>query len=114
MENYLLAGRLEISNNRTENAIRPFTRHAEDAADIYVENMLIPPDSYQQFLSSCKCQFTVQNIKYFASQIDRDPSIIHGRLLNDGKINYGYSHFKLLQKHYKIVHIKKVTIRLLV
>lgn len=76
--------------------------HAEDAADIFAENMLIPPDAYQQFIEKSDCHFTVQNISHFASQINRDPGIVLGRLQNDGILKYGDWRFKSLQKQYRI------------
>jgi hypothetical protein len=76
--------------------------HAEDAADIFAENMLIPPDAYQKFLNEHSHTITVQSISHFANQINRDPSIVLGRLLNDGRIDYRDGRFKTLQKKYKI------------
>lgn len=76
--------------------------HAEDAADIFAENMLIPPDAYQKFLNEHRHTITVQSISHFANQINRDPSIVLGRLLNDGRIDYRDGRFKTLQKKYKI------------
>lgn len=76
--------------------------HAEDAADIFAENMLIPPDAYQKFLNEHRHTITVQSISHFANQINRDPSIVLGRLLNDGLIDYRDGRFKTLQKKYKI------------
>ena len=76
--------------------------HAEDAADIFAENMLIPPDAYQKFLNEHSHTITVQSISHFANQINRDPSIVLGRLLNDGLIDYRDGRFKTLQKKYKI------------
>ena len=76
--------------------------HAEDAADIFAENMLIPPDAYQKFLNEHGHAITVQSIAHFANQINRDPSIVLGRLLNDGRIDYRDGRFKTLQKKNKI------------
>ena len=76
--------------------------HAEDEADTYAENKLIPPEAYTLFIKNCNHYFTVQNISHFASQIDRDPGIVLGRLQNDGLIDYQDWRFKQLQKKYKI------------
>lgn len=76
--------------------------HAEDEADTYAENKLIPPEAYQLFLAKCNRHFTVQNISFFADQIDRDPGIILGRLKNDGLVDYRDNRFKPLQKKYKM------------
>lgn len=78
------------------------TRHAEDNADTFAENRLIPADVYQQFLRECNHYFTLQDIINFARQIDRDPGIVLGRLQNDGEIKYGDRRFASLQKKYKI------------
>ena len=76
--------------------------HAEDAADIFAENILIPPDAYQQFIEKNNHHLTVRTISHFANQIGRDPGIVLGRLQNDGIIKYGDWRFKTLQKQYKI------------
>ena len=76
--------------------------HTEDAADVFAEDMLIPPEAYQQFIEKNDRHFTVQNISQFANQIDRDPGIILGRLQNDSILKYGDWRFKSLQKQYKI------------
>ena len=77
--------------------------HAEDEADIFAENKLIPEDAYHQFLSENDHHFTLQNVLHFARLIDRDPGIVLGRLQNDGKIKYGDYRFASLQKKYKIM-----------
>ena len=76
--------------------------HAEDEADIYAENKLIPPEAYELFLTKCNRHFTVQNISHFADQIGRDPGIIIGRLKNDRLIDYRDNRFNSLQKTCKI------------
>ena len=76
--------------------------HAEDAADTFAEDRLIPADAYQQFLRECNHHFTLQRILRFARMIDRDPGIVLGRLQNDGKIEYGDKRFASLQKQYKV------------
>ena len=76
--------------------------HAEDEADTFAENKLIPADAYQQFLRECNHRFTLQGILRFARFIDRDPGIVLGRLQNDGKIEYGDRRFASLQKRYKV------------
>ena len=48
--------------------------------------MLIPGVQYQQFVEENR--FDVQAIRIFAERIDRDPGIVLGRLLNDGKVDY--------------------------
>ena len=77
-------------------------KEKESAADIFAENMLIPPDAYQKFLNEHGHAITVQSIAHFANQINRDPGIVLGRLLNDSLIDYRDGRFKTLQKKYKI------------
>lgn len=77
-------------------------RHAEDNADTFAEDKLIPAAAYQQFLKRCNRYFTLQDILAFASYIDRDPGIVLGRLQNDGLIKYGDRRFADLQKKYKL------------
>ena len=76
--------------------------HAEDEADTFAEDKLIPSDAYQQFLRDCNHHFTLQGILRFASVIGRDPGIVLGRLQNDGEIKYGDKRFASLQKQYKV------------
>ena len=56
----------------------------------------------EKFLNEHRHTITVQSISHFANQINRDPSIVLGRLLNDGLIDYRDGRFKTLQKKYKI------------
>ena len=58
----------------------------EEAADKYAEDMLIPLENYQEFLS--KRRFDIQSIRNFANQINRDPGIVLGRLQNDRKVGF--------------------------
>ena len=43
------------------------THHAEDEADIFAEDKLIPSDAYQQLLRECDHHLTLQDILRFAS-----------------------------------------------
>ena len=76
--------------------------HAEDEADTFAEDKLIPADAYQKFIRECNHHFTLQDILHFARLIDRDPGIVLGRLQNDGEIEYGDRRFTSLQKQYKV------------
>ena len=78
----------------------------EEAADKYAEDMLIPNEQYQQFVEDGR--FDIQAIKEFASSIDRDPGIVLGRLLNDGKVNYEDRMLASLRHKYR--HKYKVVI----
>ena len=70
-----------------------------EAADKYAEDTLIPPQEYQMFVRQNK--FDNMSIIRFANQIDRDPGIVLGRLLNDGKVEYSDWGLKSLRKHIK-------------
>ena len=73
----------------------------EEAADKYAEDTLIPPQEYQIFVRQNK--FDHMSIIRFANQIDRDPGIVLGRLLNDGKVEYNDWGLKSLRKQYKVI-----------
>ena len=64
------------------------------------EDMLIPCDQYQQFIAENR--FDIQSIRRFAKRIDRDPGIVLGRLLNDGKVNYDDWSLNSLRHKYKV------------
>ena len=64
-----------------------FDNEAEDDADRYAKNALIPAEPYEEFIKSHKT-FDEQAILSFAQAINQDPGIIYGRLQKDGKIPY--------------------------
>lgn len=72
----------------------------EEIADKFAEDMLIPCDQYQQFIAENR--FDIQSIRRFAKRIDRDPGIVLGRLLNDGKVNYDDWSLNSLRHKYKV------------
>ena len=72
----------------------------EEIADKYAEDMLIPCDQYQQFIAENR--FDIQSIRRFANRIDRDPGIVLGRLMNDGKVSYDDWSLKSLRHKYKV------------
>ncbi len=72
----------------------------EEFADRYAENMLIPPDMYQEFVN--KNSFDIHSIKKFAEKINRDPGIILGRLQNDKKVGFDDWNLKPLKQKYKV------------
>ena len=72
----------------------------EEIADKYAEDMLIPCDQYQQFIAENR--FDIQSIRSFAKRIDRDPGIVLGRLMNDGKVSYDDRSLNSLRHKYKV------------
>ena len=72
----------------------------EEIADKYAEDMLIPYDQYQQFIAENR--FDIQSIRRFAKRIDRDPGIVLGRLMNDGKVSYDDWSLNSLRHKYKV------------
>ena len=72
----------------------------ENAADRYAEDMLIPPKKYQRFITENK--FDIQSIKEFATQINRDPGIVLGRLQNDRKVGFDDWNLNPLRHKYKV------------
>jgi addiction module HigA family antidote len=76
------------------------TGNQEEVADRYAEDILIPPDIYKEFLDRKK--YDLQSIKTFASQIERDPGIVLGRLQNDGIVGFDDWSMKPLRHKYKV------------
>ncbi len=72
----------------------------EEIANQFAEDMLIPNEQYQKFIE--KDEFNLVSIKEFASQIDRDPGIVLGRLLKEGKVNYKDVSLNSLRHKYKV------------
>ncbi|MCL2155554.1 MAG: HigA family addiction module antitoxin [Leptospirales bacterium] len=54
----------------------------EDEADVFAQNLLIPPDQLKHFLAS-EHKPTLQQIKQFAKSINIAPGIVVGRLQHD-------------------------------
>lgn len=73
----------------------------EKKADRYAEDKLIPPDSYQRFLSNGN--FTAESIRAFSQQINRAPGIVLGRLQKDGIVGRNDTRLNGLREKYKIV-----------
>lgn len=76
------------------------TGELEKAANKYASDHLIPPMQYQKFLD--QNDFSAESIQKFALEIDRDPSIIVGRLQNDKLVPYGATELSKFQHHYKV------------
>ena len=72
----------------------------EEIADKYAEDMLIPYEQYKKFIEENR--FDIRSIKIFAKEIDRDPGIVLGRLLNDGKVDYNDWTLNDLRYKYKV------------
>ena len=72
----------------------------EEIADKYAEDMLIPAEQYKQFIEENR--FDVKAIRLFAKQIDRDPGIVLGRLLNDKRVDYNDWTLKDLRHKYRV------------
>ena len=62
-----------------------FKDQKEDEADLYAQRTLIPQKQYEAFVHEHHF-FDETVIKEFADSIDRDPGIVLGRLLKDGRI----------------------------
>ncbi len=73
----------------------------EDAADKYAADTLIPPASYQKFITNRK--FDIHSICAFAHYIERDPAIVLGRLLNDNLVAYNDWTLTPLRHQYKVI-----------
>lgn len=76
------------------------TGEQEAAADKFAEDCLIPPEEYKSFIS--KRRFSLQDIKGFASQIERDPGIVLGRLQNDDLVGFDDWTMTPLRHKYKV------------
>lgn len=77
---------------------------AEDEADIYAQRMLIPQDDYQVFIERYN-SFDENNIRRFADSINRDPGIVLGRLMKDGKVSHSNTRLSKVLRHSYIVSI---------
>lgn len=58
----------------------------EADADSFSQSILIPMDKYRLFLA--RDIFTVSSVRRFATEINRHPGIVVGRLQNDKKVTY--------------------------
>ena len=71
----------------------------EKQANIYAQTKLIPEDLYKEFVKE-GC-FDVNNIKTFSNKINRNPSIVLGRLQNDNLVRYDDINLNTLKLKYK-------------
>ena len=61
----------------------------ENEANLFAQNILIPPDKYSRFISNTSMP-TVRQIKQFAESIGIAPGIVAGRLQHDAIIKMSY------------------------
>ncbi|SKB99655.1 addiction module antidote protein, HigA family [Lachnospiraceae bacterium] len=64
-----------------------FHGEAEGEADLYARRMLIPQENYDEFVTQ-NHRYDEKNIREFAKSIGRDPGIVLGRLMIDGKVSH--------------------------
>ena len=64
------------------------TGDIEKAANEFARNRLIEPFVYECFVHERDGQFSIESISEFAESIDRDPSIVLGRLESDGLVGH--------------------------
>ncbi len=93
---HIMNGDLGISFDKEKGEI-------EEKADKYAQDKLIPSNEYEDFIK--KRKFSVDSIKQFSRQINRDPGIVLGRLQNDGLVGYKDVALNSLRKKYKIIMI---------
>ncbi|MBR4760717.1 MAG: HigA family addiction module antidote protein [Lachnospiraceae bacterium] len=80
-----------------------FKAEAEDEADQYAKNMLIPREKYEEFIDQNHC-FDERTIVEFAESINQDPGIVLGRLMKDEIVEYTETYLsKKLRHTYKVV-----------
>ncbi|MBO6046247.1 MAG: HigA family addiction module antidote protein [Erysipelotrichaceae bacterium] len=71
---------------------------AEDEADLYARNALIPEEPYQLFIKNCE-YYNEKIIVEFADSIDQDPGIVLGRLMKDEIIPYSNKRLSANLRH---------------
>ena len=89
-----------IANGDLGASLESDENNKEAIADKFAEDLLIPSEAYQDFVSLWR--FDSASIKSFAKKINRDPGIVLGRLQNDGYIGYKNSSYAGLRCKYKI------------
>ena len=72
---------------------------SEEQADQFAKDFLIRPEDYQDFVE--KGNFDKTDIIHFAEEIDIHPSVVLGRLQNDGIL--GFDRFRELKENYYFV-----------
>ena len=74
---------------------------SEEEADIYAQDRLIPRDEYRLFVEHNS--FDEKSIREFAVLINRDPGIVLGRLMQDGKVPHSNTRLSNRLRHSFIV-----------
>ena len=74
-------------------------RHSEEKADQFAKDFLIRPEDYQAFVK--KGGFDKSDILDFAEEIDIHPSVVLGRLQNEGILSF--DRFRELKENYYFV-----------
>lgn len=74
-------------------------RRSEEQADQFAKDFLISPEDYQTFIK--KGNFDKSDILDFAEEIDIHPSVVLGRLQNEGIL--GFDRFRELKENYYFV-----------
>jgi len=78
------------------------TGDKEELANKYAADTLINPTQYQEFVSLNR--FSIESIRKFADQINRDPGIVLGRLQNDGYVSQKeWQLSKMLKHKYEVI-----------
>ena len=76
------------------------TGSEEEAADAFACDSLIPPEKYHAFVK--RGLFSKSDILLFASSINRDPSIVLGRLQHDKYVGFDNTMLNRLKRKYKV------------
>ena len=80
-----------------------FKDEKEDEADLYARKMLIPQDSYEEFIRR-NSSFDEETIREFARSINQDPGIVLGRLMKEEKVSYKNTELsKKLRHTYNVI-----------
>lgn len=74
-------------------------RHSEEEADQFAKDFLIRPEDYQAFVK--KGKFDKSDILRFSKEIDIHPSVVLGRLQNEGILSF--DRFRELKENYYFV-----------
>ena len=74
-------------------------RPSEEEADQFTKDFLIRPEHYQTFVK--KGNFDKSDILRFSEEIDIHPSVVLGRLQNEGIL--GFDRFRELKENYYFV-----------
>ena len=72
---------------------------SEERADQFAKDFLIGPEDYQDFIE--KGNFDKSNILDFAEKIDIHPSVVLGRLQNEGILSF--DRYRELKENYYFV-----------